>query len=179
MPDRKRTVIGLAEIKQIIPHRYPILLVDSVSAVEPGRRLTAHKAVTGHEPCYAGLDDDATSGDYAYPMSLLLESWAQAAVLLVLWERPNPDVLADKVELFAAISKAELLGPVFPGDVLEHRVELVRAAADAALLTGASFVNGRKILQIGTYTLVRREIDALSPGIDGASARSAGHHRTW
>jgi 3-hydroxyacyl-[acyl-carrier-protein] dehydratase len=157
-------VIGPADIKRIIPHRYPMLLLDRVSEVEPGRALVAHKAITGGEPCYQSLGDDAAASRYAYPVGQLLESWAQAAVLLVCWKHPNPDVLTGRVELISGIRNVALLASVYPGDVLEHRVELVRAVDDAAVLTGSSLVSGRPVLEIGTFTMARRGAETLRPG---------------
>lgn len=155
-------MIGVAEIKRIIPHRYPILLVDAVSEVDPGRRLVAHKAISGCEPCFAGLPDDAAPEDYAYPISLLLESWAHAAVLLSRWEKPNPDVLTGQVELLAGIRKAELVEPVYPGQVLRHEVELVRAMDDAVILNGDSEVDGRTVLRVGQFIVAPRPIAELA-----------------
>jgi 3-hydroxyacyl-[acyl-carrier-protein] dehydratase len=153
-------VTGVAEIKRIIPHRFPVLLVDRVVFVEPGVSLVAHKAISGRESCYAGLADDA---DHSYPIGLLLESWAQCAVVLTRWEKPNPDVLADKVELITGIRDVSLLHPVHPGDVLEHHVSLVREVADAAILSGHTVADGRKVLEIGTFTMARREVSFLVP----------------
>jgi 3-hydroxyacyl-[acyl-carrier-protein] dehydratase len=153
-------VTGVAEIKRIIPHRFPVLLVDRVSFVEPGVSLVGHKAISGRESCYDGLADDA---DHSYPIGLLLESWAQCAVLLTRWENPNPDVLADKVELITGIRDVALHHPVYPGDVLEHHVSLVREVADAAILSGHTVVEGRKVLEIGTFTMARRGVSFLVP----------------
>ncbi|WP_433273310.1 3-hydroxyacyl-ACP dehydratase FabZ family protein [Actinosynnema sp. CS-041913] len=150
-------MIGLTEIRRIIPHRHPVLLVDRVSEVDPGRSITTLKAVSGREPCYAGGADDA------YPIGLLLESWAQSAVLLTRWANPNPDVLADKVELISGIRDVVLHAEVFPGDVVEHHVELVREVEDAAILAGHSLVAGRKVLEIGSFTMARRGVDVLRP----------------
>jgi 3-hydroxyacyl-[acyl-carrier-protein] dehydratase len=152
--------MGPAGIKRIIPHRFPVLQVDRVSEVEP-TALVAHTAITGREPCYRGLGDDAGPDRYAYPFGLLLESWAQAAVLLVCWDNPNPNVLTGKVELISGIRNVRVHASVYPGDVVEHRVELVRAVEDAAILTGSSVVNGRPVLEIGSFTLARRGIEAL------------------
>jgi 3-hydroxyacyl-[acyl-carrier-protein] dehydratase len=152
---------GIAEIKRIIPHRFPVLLVDRVSDVDPGRSLVAHKAVTGREPCYQHLGDDASPEDYSYPIGLLLESWAQSAVLLTRWEDPNPDVLADKVELITGLRDVALLARVFPGDVVEHHVRVVREVDDAAILAGHSLVGGERVLEIGTFTMARRGVEVL------------------
>ncbi|MEV0677500.1 3-hydroxyacyl-ACP dehydratase [Actinosynnema sp. NPDC050436] len=148
---------GLDAIRRTIPHRYPVLLVDRVTEVEPGRRIVALKAVSGREPCYAD------GSEQAYPVGLLLESWAQAAVLLTRWENPNPDVLADKVELITGLRDVALHAEVFPGDVVEHHVRLVREVDDAAILAGHALVAGRVVLEVGSFTMARRGVEALRP----------------
>jgi 3-hydroxyacyl-[acyl-carrier-protein] dehydratase len=152
---------GVGEIRRIIPHRYPILLVDRVSDVVPGERLTAHKAVTAAEPCYELIEDDAPPEAYAYPISLLIESWAQAAVLLVCWQRPNPNVLAGKVELASGMRKVDLVEPVWPGDRLDHHVEIVRTVDDAAIIAGHSTVEGRTVLRVGQFVAAMRDFEVL------------------
>ncbi|KLL12208.1 MULTISPECIES: 3-hydroxyacyl-ACP dehydratase FabZ family protein [Protofrankia] len=154
-------MIGVAEIKRIIPHRFPVLLLDGVSEVDPGRSLVAYKAVTSREPHFADLDEYAAPEAYAYPVSLLLESWAQAAVLLARWAEPNPDVLTGRVELLAGIRRVELPHPVYPGSVLRHHVELVRAVDDAAIFTGRTEVDGVTVVRVGQFTLASRTIDML------------------
>jgi 3-hydroxyacyl-[acyl-carrier-protein] dehydratase len=152
---------GIDGIKRIIPHRYPILLVDRVSEVEPGKRLVAHKAVTAGEPCYQLIEDDAPAEAYAYPISLLIESWAQAAVLLVCWECPNPNVLTGKVELASGMRKVELAEPVWPGDSLTHHVEIVRTVDDAAIIAGSTTVDGRTVLRVGQFVAAMRDSRVL------------------
>jgi 3-hydroxyacyl-[acyl-carrier-protein] dehydratase len=148
-------VIGVEEIKRVIPHRYPILLVDRVTEVDPGVSLVALKAITCAEPCYARAET------YEYPVSLLLESWAQAAVLLACWNTPNPDVLAGKVELAAGIKGVDLLEPVHPGDVVEHRVQVLRNVWDAAIVAGTSWVGGRKVLAVEQFSVALRGVEVL------------------
>lgn len=160
---------GPARIRQTIPHRYPILLVDRVTEVVPGRRLTARKAVTSAEPAYAGLDETADDSGHAYPVPLLIESWAQAAVLLAVWDTPNPDVLAGKVELAGAINNIQVAGPVPPGGVLEHRVELVRAVGDTSILAGETWYDGRLVLAVHHFVLALRSIDVLRPAAAATS----------
>lgn len=146
---------GIAEIAEIIPHRYPVLLVDRVTDVQPGVGLTGYKAITATERCFR----DAT--DYAYPFGLLLESWAQSAVVLVQWERPNPNVLTGKAVLISSIKGVEVLGSAYPGDVVEHRVRIVRALDDAAIVAGESFVGERQVLTVGQFMLVLRDVEEL------------------
>ncbi|MBX6767589.1 MAG: hypothetical protein IRY90_10630, partial [Actinomadura rubrobrunea] len=151
------TGTGVADIKRIIPHRFPILLVDRVTEVVPGDRLTAVKAVTCNEPCYAEAD-----GDYAYPAELLVESWGQAAVLLACWEQPNPDVLQGKVELAGAIEGVRFGAPAYPGDVLEHQVRMVRSVGDTAIVEGHTTAADRgTVLEVGRFVLALRDVDVL------------------
>ncbi|GAA0373414.1 hypothetical protein NE235_35480 [Actinoallomurus spadix] len=149
-------MIGVAQIRRIIPHRHPILLVDRVLEVEPGRSLTAAKAVTCSEPGFAEDREE-------YPAALLIESWAQSAVLLSVWEQPNPDVLAGKVELAGAIDDVRFGRPVLPGDVVEHRVRLVRAIADTSILEGESLVGASTVMSVGHFVVALRSIDVLRP----------------
>ncbi|SPL93865.1 3-hydroxyacyl-[acyl-carrier-protein] dehydratase, FabZ form [[Actinomadura] parvosata subsp. kistnae] len=154
---------GVEQIKRIIPHRYPILLVDRVVSVSPGRGLTAIKAVTCNEPCYEHVGDDAGERAYHYPPSLVLESWAQAAALLALWEQPNPDVLSDKVVLGGAMKNVRFPRPVLPGDVIEHRVRLVRQVGDSSIMEGESLVGTDVVHEIGAMVETMRPIDVLRP----------------
>lgn len=163
-------MIGPAAIKKIIPHRHPLLLVDRVVEVEPGRRLLAVKAVTAAEPGYAWIRADAPVAHDAYPAGLLLESWAQAAVLLACWERPNPDVLSGSVALLAGVRDARVLAPVHPGQAVEHEVQVLRDLGDTVILTGASRVDGRPVLEVDRFTVALRAAGALSP----AAAPGAG-----
>jgi 3-hydroxyacyl-[acyl-carrier-protein] dehydratase len=150
--------VDLADIKSWLPHRYPILLVDRVDEVEPGQWLVARKAITANEPCYAGLPDDA---DQAYPASLLIESWCQAAGVLVMHGEPNPDVRTGQVPLFGAITDLELAAPVRPGDVVRHRVRAQKILSTAALLEGESMVDGRCVMRVGQIVVALRPVSEL------------------
>ncbi|MFG3052735.1 3-hydroxyacyl-ACP dehydratase FabZ family protein [Kitasatospora sp. NPDC048239] len=153
---------GIARITALIPHRRPALLVDRVVEVEPGKRLVTHKAVTLAEPGYRAVPDQAPDHAYAYPLDLLLESWAQSAVLLACWEQPNADVRAGRVVLLAGVRGARVLAPVQPGCVLVHEVHLVRDVGDAVITTGTTTVEGRTVLEIGQLTLALRGAELLT-----------------
>ncbi|GAA3283520.1 hypothetical protein GCM10020218_039960 [Dactylosporangium vinaceum] len=154
-------LFGQASIKRTIPHRRSILLVDRVTSVDPGRTLTAVKAVTGNEPAYASMSPSADENAYAYPVSLLIESWAQAAVILAAWDTPNPDVLAGKVELAGAINDLRVGVPVYPGSVVEHHVELVKTIGDTSILSGRSTCAGELVLQVASFVLALRDMAVL------------------
>jgi 3-hydroxyacyl-[acyl-carrier-protein] dehydratase len=150
--------VNIADIKRLLPHRYPMLLIDQILDVVPGESLVATKAVTSNEPWYAGLPD---SCDHAYPAVLLAESWCQAAGVLICLGEPNPDVLVGKVTLFGSISGLRLLRPVYPGDLLRHTVRLVRAVSDAAMLTGEATVGGVPVMEVDSIVIALREAAGL------------------
>ncbi|MEO3922639.1 beta-hydroxyacyl-ACP dehydratase [Micromonosporaceae bacterium B7E4] len=156
-------MIGVAGIRKVIPQRYPILLLDRVVELVPGERLAALKAVSCSEACYEQLDETSVDRDYAYPATLIVESWAQAAVLLASWETPNPDVLAGMVVLAGSISKVTFGNPVYPGDVLEHRVRLVKVVGETRILEGETVVGGETVMRLGQFVQTLRPLDALRP----------------
>jgi len=151
-------MIGAGQIREIIPHRYPILLIDRVDEVVPGQRLVARKAITVAESAYRDRADDA------YPLSLLLESWAQAAVLLACWDTPNPDVVTGKVELATGIRGVRIGVSAVPGDVLVHEVVIVRALDDAMIVSGTTTVNGESALVVEQFSVALRDLSVLTAG---------------
>ncbi|HET6212418.1 MAG TPA: beta-hydroxyacyl-ACP dehydratase [Micromonosporaceae bacterium] len=155
-------MIDAAGIKELIPHRYPMLLVDRVVEVVPGESLVAVKAVTANEPWfdapwYSGAVVDVA--DHAYPPVLLLESWCQAAGVLVSLDSPNPDVQTGRVTLFGGLRDVRFLGRARPGELLWHRVRLVRAVSDGAVVEGESVAGSGTVLQVG------RVVVALRPAV--------------
>jgi 3-hydroxyacyl-[acyl-carrier-protein] dehydratase len=159
-------VIEIDDIKRTLPHRYPMLLVDRVTELTPGRGLTALKAVTANEPWYAALGEGAAV-DHAYPEVLVVESWCQAAGLLAACEERNPDVGTGRVMLFAGIADIRFHRRVGPGDVLEHRVRLVRLLSDAAVVEGESLVGGSPVLEVGRVVMALRPADLVRPPAAG------------
>ncbi len=110
----------ILKILEILPHRYPFLMVDRVMAFEAGVRLTAYKNVTVNEPFFQGH----FPGKPIMPGVLLLEAMAQAGgvyVGLCLGE-----ALANKLFLFTGLDKVRFRRPVVPGDRLVLTVQNVR-----------------------------------------------------
>jgi 3-hydroxyacyl-[acyl-carrier-protein] dehydratase len=136
-----------------------MLLLDEVREAVPGESLVAVKAVTAAEPCFEGL---APAADDAYPPTLLIESWCQAAALLALLDAPNPDVLGGRVALFGGIGGLRFGEPVRPGDVLVHRARLSRLFEDAAVLTGTAEVGGEVVLEVEQIVVAFREAGLLA-----------------
>lgn len=148
-PDCERE-LGLGEITALIPHRPPMLLLDRAAVDRTGEWLTATRTVLADEPWGAGRA--------GYPALLLVESWCQAAgVLTMRATDPGPGSLL----LLGSVRGAEPGAPVFPGDRIEHRVRLVRAAGDSAILTGQSVVDGRVVLGVRQVVVAVRPATGL------------------
>ncbi|MFF8615129.1 3-hydroxyacyl-ACP dehydratase FabZ family protein [Streptomyces sp. NPDC015350] len=154
-------MIGTVELRRLLPHRFPMLLVDRVDELVPGERLVARKAVTCNEPWYAALPQDAGPRDHHYPEVLLVESWCQAAGVLATWDDPNPDVLNGQVMLFGGVSDARFERPVFPGDVVEHRVRVYRVLSDTMIFEGESLVDGETVMTVARATMAFRPAEQL------------------
>ncbi|WP_019819300.1 3-hydroxyacyl-ACP dehydratase FabZ family protein, partial [Saccharomonospora saliphila] len=172
-PDGPAPALDAAGIRALLPHRYPVLLVDQVTELVPGRRLTARKAVSGNEPWYAGTGATATRRELAYPQTLLIESWCQAAGVLATARCPNPDVTSGRVMLFGGLSGVEFAHDVLPGDLVEHHVEIVRELSDTVLVTGRSTVAGRVVLTVERVVMTFRPAEALraAPSPEEGEAR--------
>ncbi|WP_202919207.1 3-hydroxyacyl-ACP dehydratase FabZ family protein [Saccharothrix deserti] len=147
-----------ADIIRVLPHRYPMLLVDRVVELVPGESLTALKAVSANEPWYADL---AAGAPDDYPPTLLVESWCQAAVLLSLWDEPKED--ADRVILFGAITDVEFHRTVTPGCVVRHHVRILDARADTVAFTGESEADGHVVMTVGRVVTTSRAAADLRP----------------
>lgn len=161
---------GQADIRARLPHRFPMLLVDRVTAVAPGDRLTAVKAVSCNEPWYADLGPDTPADGFGYPETLLAESWCQAAGLLATWDDPTPDVLTGRVMLFGGMSGVEYHRPVLPGDVVEHHVRLGRSLGDTLIFEGSSTVADEPVLTVERIVMALRPAEELRPEGDGDPA---------
>ncbi len=153
-----RPLLSHADITRVLPHRHPVLLVDSVLTLDPGVAITATKAISGSEPCYAGLAEDAPPSAYAYPVSLIVESFGQAGA--VLWlvgtpERP-PGTL-----IFGAARDVVVHDRAFPGDVLTHHVRIDSVKGPNAFMSGEVMAGDRTIATVGSVLAVLRETTML------------------
>ncbi|MFE5122247.1 3-hydroxyacyl-ACP dehydratase FabZ family protein [Streptomyces sp. NPDC056669] len=167
-------MITVDEIKRVLPHRYPMLLVDRVTELVPGERARGLKAVTCNEPWYEGMPDTASEEDYHYPWTVLIESWCHVAGVLVAWDRPNPDVREGKAMLLGGITDAEFHRPVVPGDVVEHHVRLARQVGETFVFEGESLVGKETVLTIGRLTMTMRPASDLdAPPVTASSVTAS------
>lgn len=122
-------------IQSVIPHRYPILLVDRVLEMEPKKRIVAVKNVTISEPVFLGH----FPGQAVLPGVYLVEGMAQAGGLLLLHDMPNRE---NKLLLFAGIEEAKFRRPVVPGDQVRYEVEVLRLRSTFCKVAGKALVDG-------------------------------------
>lgn len=134
------TEIDIHRIREILPHRYPFLLVDRVVAITPGERLRALKNVTANEPFFDGHFPHRP----VFPGVLMLESIAQASAILV---SLIIDAQANQknVYLFAGVDKARFKAPVEPGDQLIIDVSLEGQRSAFWRCSGTISVQGKVV----------------------------------
>ncbi|MEP7011040.1 MAG: 3-hydroxyacyl-ACP dehydratase FabZ [Acidobacteriota bacterium] len=123
-------------ILSILPHRYPILLVDRVLELEPKQRIVAIKNVTINEPVFLGHFPQKP----VMPGVFLIEGLAQAGGLLLLSEMPDRD---RKLLFFAGIEEAKFRRPVVPGDQIRYEVEVLRLRSTFCRFSGKVLVDGQ------------------------------------
>lgn len=112
------SVYTTKEIMEILPHRAPFLLIDTVEELEPGKRVVAKKCVTYNEPFFQGH----FPGNPVMPGVLICEALAQAGAVAILGLDENKG----KTAYFASMDKVKFKKKVLPGDVLMLEVELVK-----------------------------------------------------
>jgi 3-hydroxyacyl-[acyl-carrier-protein] dehydratase len=128
--------MDIVQIMSILPHRYPLLLIDRVLEMERKTRIVALKNVTVNEPHFAGHFPD-------YPIMpgvLMVEAIAQAGGALLLTEFPDR---ADKLMVFTGIDSAKFRRPVVPGDQLRIEVTVVNWRTSAVKMRGVATVEGK------------------------------------
>ena len=137
--ERQLKPIGLNEIKTLIPHRYPMLLVDKVVDHEPRKYLHAIKNVTINEPIFTGHFPDAA----IFPGVLILEALAQATGILGFKSTDGRE--ENEMYLFASIDKARFKQPVLPGDTMHLHVEFIKERRGMWKFYGEAKVDGKVV----------------------------------
>jgi 3-hydroxyacyl-[acyl-carrier-protein] dehydratase len=136
LPAAAVQVYDVEWVMSMLPHRYPMLLVDRVLEILPRQRLVAIKNVTINEPFFAGH----FPGRPVMPGVLVVEAMAQAGGLLLLREVPDR---SGKLLYFTGIQDAKFRRPVVPGDQLRFEIDVLRQRTVHARLSCKALVDGQ------------------------------------
>jgi 3-hydroxyacyl-[acyl-carrier-protein] dehydratase len=142
------------DVRALLPQGHPMMLVDRIVHLEPSVSVVGIKAISGCEPCYRDLPDGLPPERYAYPASLLLESFGQTAA--VLWLSAIGGVHDDQVLMLGAARGCRIVGRAYPGDVLEHTARVSHVVGDNVFVEGESRVGGRLVAVIESMVAVMR-----------------------
>ena len=131
--------LDVVRIQQLLPHRYPFLLVDRVTEFEANKRVVGIKNVTINEPFFQGH----FPGHPVMPGVLVIEALAQTGGILT--QLSHQSAATDKLFYLVKIDNAKFSRMVVPGDRLELNVELKRTIRNMALYQGVARVDGEQV----------------------------------
>ena len=126
----------IQEILEILPHRYPFLLIDRIVEFEPKKRAVAIKNVTFNEPFFQGH----FPGYPIMPGVLVVEAMAQAGGIIMMAEIPDRE---KKLVVFTSIDSVKFRRPVTPGDQLRLEVDVLSFKTRAGRIKGKAYVDGK------------------------------------
>ncbi len=133
------SVLTTKEIMEIIPHRQPFLLIDTIEELEYGKRAVGKKCVTYNEPFFAGH----FPAEPVMPGVLIIEALAQVGAVAILGLPENKG----KIAYFAAVNNAKFKGKVVPGDVLMLETEIVKCKGPIGVGMAKATVDGKLVCQ--------------------------------
>ena len=158
------TTLDINQIKQYLPHRYPMLLVDRVLNWESGKTITAIKNVTANEEIFSGHFPNKP----VMPGVLMIEAMAQAAALLsflTMGQKPDENTLV----YFLGIDNARFKRPVEPGDQLVMQVEIIKVARGIWKYKASATVDGQLAVEADLMCTLRT-VDGKANEANAASA---------
>lgn len=133
------SVLTTKEIMEIIPHRQPFLLIDTIEELEVGVKATGKKCVSYNEPFFAGH----FPGEPVMPGVLIIEALAQVGAVAML---SHPDYKG-KTAYFGGISSAKFKKKVVPGDVLVLETEIIKVKGPVGIGSAKAYVDGKLAAQ--------------------------------
>jgi len=133
------SLLSAKEIMEIIPHRQPFMLIDTIEEMEPGVRAVAKKCVSYNEPFFNGH----FPGEPVMPGVLIIEALAQTGAVAIL----SLDENKGKTAYFAAINSAKFKQKVVPGDVLMLETEIIKVKGPIGIGKATATVNGKVAAQ--------------------------------
>lgn len=159
--------LNIQEILDLLPHRYPFLLIDRVVEFERAKRLVAIKNVTINEPFFQGH----FPGYPIMPGVLVVEAMAQAGGIILMHELPDR---AEKLVVFTGIERAKFRRPVTPGDQLRIEIDVLSFRPRAGRIQGRALVDGKLACEATlTCQVVPRKRESGSGGDPALATSSA------
>lgn len=144
--------LDINEIKAILPHRFPFLLIDRVTEIEPGKRIVAIKNVSANEPFFQGH----FPVEPVMPGVLILEALAQASCVLVLREWNLPGC----VSLFTGADEVAFRRKVVPGDQLKLEIEIEKLRLPFGRVRARATVDGELAAEALLKFMVQKPAEA-------------------
>jgi beta-hydroxyacyl-ACP dehydratase FabZ len=144
----RTTVLGIEEILQVLPHRYPFLLVDRIVELEKLKRVVGIKNVTYNEPFFQGH----FPGHPVMPGVLIIEAMAQTGGVLLLGTVGDP---GEKVVYFMSLDNVKFRHPVRPGDQLRFECDVLQIRGKVCKMRGVAKVDGRVVCEAEMSAMVR------------------------
>ena len=142
--------IDIYQILKYLPQRYPLLMIDRVKELDPGKRIVALKNVSANEPHFQGH----FPGRPIMPGVLILEAMAQAAGVMVFSAMDRPQ-MEHSLYYYVGIDKARFKKPVVPGDVLELEVTFERSLRGIGKFNCVARVDGQTVAEATIMCTVR------------------------
>jgi beta-hydroxyacyl-ACP dehydratase FabZ len=136
----RHIMMTIIEIMKILPHRYPMLLVDRIVEIDEGKRIVGLKNVSANEQFFQGHFPGAP----VMPGVLIVEAMAQCGAILGLRDMPDRD---RKLFLFGGVDKVRFRRPVVPGDQLRMECEVLHRRASSVKLKGTATVDGQLVAE--------------------------------
>jgi 3-hydroxyacyl-[acyl-carrier-protein] dehydratase len=132
-------MLNSEQIKKILPHRYPFLMIDRAEVLEEGKKAAGYKMVSVNEPFFQGHFPQ----EAVMPGVLIVEAMAQLGAVAVL----SMEQFKGKIAYFTGINNAKFRQKVVPGDKLDLEVEIVRMRHSVGIGAGKAFVNGTLVCE--------------------------------
>lgn len=133
------SVLSVQEVMEIIPNRYPILFIDAVDELEPGKRIVARKNVTINEEVFNGH----FPGEPVFPGVFIIDALAQAGSIALLMQEEFKGMNG----YLGGLNKVKFRQKVVPGDVLRLEVEITKLRKNAGLAQGYAYVGEKKVCE--------------------------------
>jgi len=136
---------NVVEIQEILPHRYPFLLVDRITDLKKGEYIEGYKNVSISEPVFQGHFPDHP----IYPGVMIIEGMAQAGGVLAFksMDDATQEEIENKVVYFMSIDKAKFRAPVTPGDQLVYKINVIRNKGTVWQLDAKAYVDDKVVAQ--------------------------------